>query len=301
MRERCDQIHNMILEYQRLSVNDFAKITQPIDISKYIESARESVKGKSFVEAIVWIAFAERPTSKTRIRSLIEEYLEEATFHALFPLAMVDSEGRRTATSPSLLDGGEETREQVIKSRMLMEATRHQQLVAAAIIQPMIEQISLEHYLKMEDFTFLVRYNNFIPPTHAFIYAKGLYAGLQSDPIVAGHLLIPQIENSLRYILNQHGVITSGLNTENGVQENYTLDTLLAMPALEEILGEDIVFDLQCLLIRRFGSNLRNRLSHGLMESLEFSSPLMIYLWWLVIHLCCRGLPHFTKEQPNTD
>ena len=32
-----------------------------------------------------------------------------------------------------------------------------------------------------------------------------------------------------------------------------------------KLLGEDLVFDLQGLLVERFGVNLRNRMAHGLM------------------------------------
>ncbi len=304
MRVRCEEIHKSILKYQKLSLDDFQNASTSLNIAEYVEQAQRSIKGKPLVEAILGLVFAQNPTDKGGIRSRVEEYLQTTSFHTIFPLAMVDSEGRRTAISPSLLNADEAEREQVIKARMFMEATRHQQLIAAAIIEPMVYQISLDHYLTMNELAFLVRHNAFIPPDRAYIYLKGLHAGFQGDLLVATHILIPQLENSLRHILNQRGVVTSSLNTQTGIQENFTLDTLLEMPALEEVLGADIVFDLQCLLIRRFGSNLRNRLSHGLMHSAEFSSQLMTYLWWLILHLCCRGLPQVPndeQDQENTE
>lgn len=57
-------------------------------------------------------------------------------------------------------------------------------------------------------------------------------------------------------------------------------------PKLEELLGEDLVFDLQGLLVERFGVNLRNRMAHGLMGDDEFASPTVLYLWWLMLRIC---------------
>jgi hypothetical protein len=53
-----------------------------------------------------------------------------------------------------------------------------------------------------------------------------------------------------------------------------------------KLLGEDLVFDLQGLLVERFGVNLRNRMAHGLMGHDEFAFPTVLYLWWLVLRNC---------------
>jgi hypothetical protein len=297
MRSTCEEIHSTILKYQQISADNFERASISCDITEFVHKAQQSVKGKPISEAILRLAFAERPADKQDIRERVEEYLATASFHMLFPMTMVDNQGRTTATSPSLLNATNTDKEQIIKARMFMEAGLHHRLVAAAIIEPMVYQISLDHYIQIEDLAFLVRNNPLIPPNHAYIFLKGLYAGFQGDLLVAAHLLIPQIENSLRYILNQHGVITSSLNTETGIQENFTLDTLLELSSLEDILGANIVFDLQTLLIRRFGSNLRNKLSHGLMQTGEFSSEVIEYFWWLVLHLCCYALPKLPNDE----
>jgi hypothetical protein len=52
-----------------------------------------------------------------------------------------------------------------------------------------------------------------------------------------------------------------------------------------KLLGEDLVFDLQGLLVERFGVNLRNRMAHALMGD-EFASPNVLYLWWRVLRIC---------------
>ncbi len=103
--------------------------------------------------------------------------------------------------------------------------------------------------------------------------------------MTATHLLIPQLENSVRYVLAGNGVIVSRLD-DPGVQEEKGLGELLYEPKLEELFGEDLLFDLQGLLLERFGANLRNKLAHGLMDSDEFSSAPMLYVWWLTLRIC---------------
>jgi hypothetical protein len=46
------------------------------------------------------------------------------------------------------------------------------------------------------------------------------------------------------------------------------------------------LFDLQGLLVERHGMNLRNRMAHGLMTDGEFTTPTVLYLWWLVLRIC---------------
>jgi Domain of unknown function (DUF4209) len=107
---------------------------------------------------------------------------------------------------------------------------------------------------------------------------------------VATHLLIPQVEHSIRVLLANAGVITSSLAT-GGIQNEYNLNQTLVdekfAGPLTKILGEDLVFDLRGLLIEHGGSNLRNRVAHGLLDDGEFDSAVAVYLWWLVLRLCC--------------
>lgn len=127
------------------------------------------------------------------------------------------------------------------------------------------------------------------------MFAKGLHAGFENDFVTAAHLLIPQVENSIRHLLTMQGVIVSGF--DRGIQDERSLNTTLYTPEAVKLFGEDIVFDLQGLFVERFGSNLRNRMAHGLMDHTEFLSGNVVYLWWLVLHLCC--LPIYASIYGN--
>ena len=112
-----------------------------------------------------------------------------------------------------------------------------------------------------------------------------MLAGLQNDPIIATHLLVPQLENSLRHILKQQGFIASNL-TSQMIQDEYTLGKVLALEDLKKVLTEDIIFTLKGLLVERMGGNIRNEICHGLYSYEQFRDARTIYLWWLTLFLC---------------
>ncbi len=172
------------------------------------------------------------------------------------------------------------------RAEMFRQLTWRHRVQAIGVILPARAQIALDHELGIHHLLPIVSNNPFVPPGRELILARGLLAGLEGDFLVATHLLIPQVENSLRYVLRQHGVITSGLNSE-GVQEEFDLNRILYMPELRPILGEDLIFELRGLLVERFGSNLRNEMAHGLIDQGAFYSAEAVYLWWTVLRVCC--------------
>jgi len=158
---------------------------------------------------------------------------------------------------------------------------------------PAIEQIKREHRIRLDDLKQIVVDSPFIPVGREHIFASALQIGLAGDYFVAAHLLIPQIENSLRHVLSLHGATTSGFNRQE-VQNHYDINVMLNNAEFEEklcsILGNNTMFELKGLLVHRFGANLRNEIAHGTLGAAEFSSPFYglqsVYLWWLGLRLC---------------
>lgn len=128
-----------------------------------------------------------------------------------------------------------------------------------------------------------------MPPGREEIFAKGLCAGMHGDFVTALHLLIPQLENSLRQVLKERGENTIVVNRK-GFDEERDLDDLLRLAKTKELFGEDLCFSLRALLLHRFGPNLRNLLSHGLLDPAAASSAQGIYVWWLTLQLCYAPL-----------
>lgn len=179
--------------------------------------------------------------------------------------------------------------DEAIRQNMLRHAEFHRLFIVQSIIEPARHQIILEHNPQLSDLMPIVSDNQFVPENREMIYAKGLFHGLEGDFIEAAHLLIPQIENSLRFLLRKKGIVTSKIDS-NGIQNERNLNDILYISETEEIFGKDIIFDLQGLLVERFGANLRHRMAHGLMDYPSFFNIHISYLWALTLRLCCWPL-----------
>ncbi|NEO28053.1 MAG: DUF4209 domain-containing protein, partial [Kamptonema sp. SIO4C4] len=239
----------------------------------------------------------DNPTDVCKLRQQVKQMAREFPLSHIIPMVIVNQVGKVVARQPSaVLPDNSEKAEAVITFKMYNYATIcHQPLKAEICIEPARYQINLEHNVRVNDIFTIIASSPFIPPNHEHLFAKGLYAGLTGDFLTSTHILIPQIENSVRYIMWERGIITSGLD-DRGIQNEHNLNTTLYHREITSIFDENTLFDLKCLLVEHSGSNLRNRMAHGLISDGEFMHPLMSYIWWLTLRLCC--LPIILPQQP---
>jgi hypothetical protein len=284
-QQRVEETHRKLLEYQELVENEMIHLHQEVDISRVVSLVKNKVKDKSFQDAIFCLASLYASPKVDGLRSQVENNTESNPLQFNFPMTIINDMGKVTAKQPSILSSNEDEVEEAIKAEMYKSALQHQLAIAQAIIEPAREQILLEHNVHLSDWFLILVNSPFVPKNREYIYAEGLQAGLRGNFLIATHLLMPQIENSIRYLLHQCGVITSK-NTSKGIQDEYDLNTTLYLIELENILGKDLCFDLQGLLVNRFGTNLRNRMAHGLIDYNGFFSSHSSYLWWLTLRLC---------------
>jgi len=285
---RREELHKKMLELQAMSQNELGKISQEVDLTPHVEKALSAIKGKPFQEAIFSLCLIGSSPNVKFLRETVDKAAIEAPFHSLITMNIVNEKGRVTGHRNSMLSGTPEEIETAKQAEMHQWA--HQENRAQATVANIARlQLLQEHTPRVRDFLEFTSNNPFVPPGREMIFAKGLLLGFQGDFLESLSLLIPQIENSIRYLLNQQGVITSSLSSD-GIQEEFDLNALLEMPEVKEIFGEDLLFDLKCNLTSRFGSNFRNLMAHGLLDYQDFYSYTAVYIWWLLLRICCLPL-----------
>jgi len=294
-KARAEEVHKLLLQYQEETRNEMITSSQEIDISELVEKARNHVRGKDFQEALFALALLGAPTDVSQLRQQVQQQAREFVASHLFPVVMMNEMGKVIARQPgSVFSSNPKEAETATHFEMCRKAIYYQNLQAQAYVEPARYQINLEHGVRLTDVLSIISHSPFIPPEREYLFAKGLYAGMTGDFFTSTHILIPQIENSVRYIMWQRGMITSGLD-DSGIQNEHNLNSTLYRPEITSIFDENTLFDLKCLLIEHAGSNLRNRMAHGLISDGEFMSPLMSYIWWLTLRLCC--LPILIHQQ----
>ena len=301
-QERIQRLHREFLEYQRKGLGQMGIVSAEVSIDEPYRDAINSVKGKPLSEAIRALAMISLPPKLDSMRQDLEQNMREFPLMFLIPWIQQDSAGRTTGFVPSSQSNNARDREASVHSHLLLYASRWRSLMVQARIEPARQEILEEHSVGEQDFAPFVADNPFVPEGRETLYVRGLHAGLEGEFEVAVHLLVPEMENSIRHVLSKRGVITSGLDSK-GIQKVYGLGKLLHRPEMKAIFGDDITFDLQGLLVKSetgVGDNLRNDVAHGLMNEEDFYRAHAVYLWWLTLHLlyCFAQLSQSITEQP---
>lgn len=300
-QERINQLHKNLLDYQKQAVKQLKTLfIKEVDLNECIQKSREQVKGKTFYNSIFTLATLVSSPKVSKLREQIQESFQYRSLSLFTPEVIHNQAGKVIARKPAIMFNNSQEQETAIRAEMFKWARINQQLQAQGVIEPARYQINLDHYVRLDDWFPIVTNNPFVPPNREKIFAEGLNAGLKGNFLVAGHILILQIEESVRYLLSKQGVVTSSLDS-NGIQNERDLNTLLYLDEIQSIFSEDILFDLQGLLINRFGSNLRNRIAHALIDDNEFYSPQISYIWWLTLHLCCLPIIAQAQSHQNED
>ncbi|MGK7920213.1 MAG: DUF4209 domain-containing protein [Trichodesmium sp.] len=303
-KARAEEAHKLLLQYQQESMKELILISSdPIDITEIVEEVRASaiasVQGKKLQDALFALAFLTAPQKISQLKKYVEKRFENP-LSLMVPTVRINKKGKVVARQSSILEEAIKSEsgkpEVAIKSEMYKLSIVYQTSTATTIIEPAREQINLEHSVQLEDFLPIVENNPFVPPERVHLFAKGLYAGITGDFYASTHILIPQIENSIRYLLWKKGELTSEYN-DKGIQNEYDLNKTLRLDKINDIFNEDTLFDLKGLLVEHSGSNLRNLMAHGLLDDEAFSHPLMSYLWCVTLRRCCSLCTY--KQQVN--
>lgn len=155
---------------------------------------------------------------------------------------------------------------------------------------------SIKHIMdlhRMVDKAFVVNLiqggkNRFVPDDRAYMYAEGLYEGFNNNFIAAAHLLMPQLENSFRYIANQNGIEATNWAAETQHQNMFGG----CLEKIKNDVDDDLYKELYSFLVDTSRSNFRNELLHGLISPVLISHYGM-YLWWLTLKLIFQTEHYF--------
>ncbi len=285
-KQRVDELHAKLLEYQGKSTSEMGTVSTTIDLSEEVKAAVERIKGKTLTEAINALVMMDLVPKIEDLRSQVTESAQAAPLTHIIGGTIVNEAGKVIANTPGMLSDDPDESEAAMLANMNKTADYHFFTAVNGIIEPSRKQLVGEHNLDKLDFLNYLKNNSLIATKRERIWNKALMAGLKGDLMEAIHLLMPQFEHTIRYLLFQSGVITSNID-KDGIQQEYDLNRTLRMPEVEAMFGKDLTFTLRCLLVEKTGSNLRNKMAHGLMNQEEYDSPSCAFLWWLLLHLCC--------------
>ena len=125
------------------------------------------------------------------------------------------------------------------------------------------------------------------------IIKKGLEAYFSQDYLVSIHLLIPQLEEAIRNILEIEDISTLKPNKSGRGFQLKTMDEMLRDPMAIRLLTDDFANYLRILLTDNRGWNLRNDICHGIAAPKLFNRMTAD----MIIHaLLCFGIFRIKSE-----
>ena len=252
--------------------------------------AARAAQGLPIYDALQLLVLCHPPPNKAKMEAMAVEELKGSVWSALIPIALCDEEGRTFAKVGLFLHSNPDGQQLVIEQRMLQWFKTYHVTETVAIFEAIREQITEEHNVMPEHVEPIVAHSPFIPQGMGYLFARGLYAGMIGDFPLAACLLAPQLENAIRVCLQAHGVIptvTEKSETERPADLNYLFRN--KRKEIEAVFGVDVAFELEALLIRRWGCHLRNYIAHGQLSLWQYMEPPVRYLWWITLRFCMFG------------
>ena len=214
----------------------------------------------------------------------ISEAIASRGSHGLtmfFGVNIMDAAGKTSATIPSLLA---DKKEEAMEAHAI-----HDTLLSMDIngffIAHILEYIRTHFDVNLEDVSRLVENSAFVTPGRNRQFEIGINAGFQKDFITAINVLVPQVENAFRCLLQECGIVVYNLK-DDGTEELKTFSALLELPETAEFLENDLLFTLKAVFCSKYGLNLRNEVAHGLLSDSFYFSHRAYYVWWLIFKLC---------------
>ncbi len=285
-KELLDRTLKQLLEVQKKIPASLKPITIDMD-TKRRDQFIKLLENKDFYTAcrIFFVSFRQIKMSE------IELYVQnmQNSIHSIFSGEIVNELGRTIGIRESSHSDSQKAKIQDSYDYLHI----YWQTQVNSILLPFLNYINNDIMYSRLDIQRIVCNNPAIDEQSESLFIDGLCYGLSGDFSTALHLLIPQTEHMLRYLLNQRGISTTTL--KNGIQDEIDINVLLDRNQeyrlhLDTILSPELTLDLEALLIAKGGANLRNRIAHGLVNYLEANNaPYSIYFVGLIFTVVFLG------------
>ncbi|NCD34990.1 MAG: DUF4209 domain-containing protein [Spartobacteria bacterium] len=299
--ERIAELHKSLNEAGQLSLNEMGVISSDgIDITQMVEAAKSAVSEKTPIDALKAFANLSQGMRISEMQDSAIKQLKQHPLSSLFGGTYMSRDGRVIAKTNGIkfdetLDGNHPN----VQASVMQNHGIHLTLIVQGNVLPALEILHLEHRIREVDFLSIVKQSPIVPPGREVLFAKGLYSGYDHDYVTALHLLSPQVENLVRYHLKNAGAKTSTLDS-CGIENENGLSTLVALPEMNTVFGDDLTFEIKALFCDPLGANLRNELAHGLVDHNACNSLHGVYAWWLTLKLVFNTFWNAARQERET-
>ncbi|NGN42557.1 DUF4209 domain-containing protein [Mesorhizobium sp. CGMCC 1.15528] len=282
--DRRKELQGRLSAIQPRIMDEMSSFSHETDITALVDAVEAAVRGRTLAHTLRTLFMCEKSPDPDKLRDEVLKASYES-ISALFSTTVSDSQGRTRFVAPGLALNGPPDENQV-RFLINQQDRIRRNLVVSNRINPIRRILWEEHSVSVDALLPIMQASPFVPPDHEYTFAIGAAKLIGGNELEAAHLILPQLENSLRYMLSLAGVETNRIN-QDGTQEEAMLSRLLGdfQEPLRRIMPAALIQEIDLLFNFRGGPAIRNELAHGKMSDGEFGSTDVTYSIWLVLHI----------------
>ncbi len=291
--QEADKVGVILREVAANSMSHMVSFEDKIEITKQeLDDWVNSILAGPLEEVLVRIVWRFIP-DPTQIETQVKEIAKKAPLSSSFGITQVDSSGRPVAEIGSIKED--------LKGRVLYQIVQNLQF-EAQFLRYLFVQLLSRYNLNAEAITSEIFMSPIFQPDRRPTVRKGVDACLGDDHIVSAHLLIPQIEHALRTLAIMAGASPYKPDHRRGGLQYKVMDDLLRERAIVQILGEQVILCFRIVLTDPGGWNLRNSLSHGILNPSQLgpaSSDRLLHILLTLSRVRPRGQSGLPRSSPS--
>lgn len=296
MEELEHQLEIDLKRLQKASLKEMGTFTYPIDVKEETDVITAFFDQCTLSDGLREMALLDNSRDPDKLRRDALEGLKRSPLSSMFSAVHLDQEGRTTAVSAGA-SLGEEPDETWFNHTINQSEHFHRTLSVAGRLHPARLLLNARFGITERHLHDIVEHSPFVPASQVHLYALGLTRFFQGDFMSSTHLLLPQLETCLRYVLKQRGLDPSK-RRDDGTEEDLSLSGLFdrMRTELDDVLGADLASEVDRLFNCRPGPALRHELAHGQISTGACFSEDVYYANWLMYRIAVLPLiSHWDK------
>lgn len=279
------------LEIEREFINDeMYTFSSPLDLSDVAEQTKDIYIDLSLSEIFKQMIIRFSIPNIDKLQEQARNDAKEYSFLSMVGADVLDEKGRLITQRKPIKSSDEISYEQACANYLRTCRIEHQVYVGGEFEVVRIGVLN-NHSLNENSFDVITYQSSFVPPGHSDIFSLGFYRLWQGDYISACYLLIPQLENSVRWVLESINKETTKIDTQL-FEEATSLSQMLANNRnyMEDIFGRDIVLLIDLLFNMKGGPSYRHDLAHGRLSVSHCYSSSAIFACCFIFYITCLPL-----------
>lgn len=277
-----NDLEDELRRLQRGSLREMGAFAVNIEVPAERDRIIEMFSEMDFSAALKSFALLDSSPKMEDLKAQALKLGQKSPLSAMMGIKHIDDEGKTVVNTAGA--GSGEPPDDWYLNMIARAETLRRAMVVANYIEPVRLHINDRVAIEERHFNPIVWQSAFVPQLQAPLYALGFARFFQGDFASAAHLLIPQLEQSLRHILKAHGADPTK-RREDATEEDRSLDAIIGNHRAElvDILGAPLLEELDRVFNIQPGPALRHDVAHGQLSAGQCYSPDVLYSGFLYV------------------